>query len=68
MWILPHEDPDFLPSVCRQTVTISLRLGGAWRIGPWALLGQGAAVDLCPGVGIAERAECRELRALPLEA
>lgn len=41
----------FLLSEHRQTrtVTISLRLGGARRIGPWALLGEGTAADLRPG-------------------
>ena len=47
----------FLLSEHRQTrtVTISLRLGGACRIGPWALLGEGTAADLRPGVGISEK-------------
>lgn len=38
-----------------RTVTISLRLGRACRVGPWALLREGTAADLRLGVGIAER-------------
>ena len=59
----------FLSSDHRQTrtVTISPRLGRAWRILPWALLGEGAAANLRLGVRHqGEAAGCSGYCAQPL--